>query len=394
MKKSLCRFAAVLTAGMIVFVQLFCPLRLAVDSAYADAALELSGVACALLMDTATGKVIYEKAADEQKEFAGLVRLPALLLICRAFDDGMIFDNTVVTVSAGASKIKGTTAFLAANERINADSLLKAAVMLNAGDAVCALLQALYPSEAAGTEAVNALLSSLGIKKELPSAMGAGAEFSANEIAAVSIELIKSPSFLKYSSLYTDVLRHEAAADTELTNPNRLVRHYSGCFGLATGSVGSSMYCGAFAARRGGTEFIAVVGGASGSDARFTAARELLDYGFSAYRTVELMGEGEAVAVLPVTGGTLREVSVVTGASASVLAPVNDAKVTSESELPEFVEAPVAEGDTLGELIVYNSGGAVISRVPLVAAHTVERAEFGDYFMLMLRRWLGVGGDM
>lgn len=359
--------------------------------ARAEAAVPES-VAAALLTDAATGKTVYEKNADAQTEFAGLVRLPALLVVCRAFDSEEIYENSVVTVTEEAARIRGATAFIAPNERIDAGLLLKAAVMLNAGDAVCALLRSIYPSEAAALEAVNSALAKIGLEKTLEFSLGAGAKFSAREIVRISAELLKSPSFLKYSSVYTDTLPHKNAAATELVNPNRLVRHYSGCYGLATGSVGSSQYCGAFAARRGSTSFIAVVAGAGTSDIRFTAARELLDYGFSAFRTVDIMDEGEAVTVLPVRGGILPNVSIITGARASALMPVNDAKVTSELLLPESVDAPVCEGDITGSLVVKNSAGETVYEIPLAAAHSVARARFADYFEMLSLGFLGLSG--
>lgn len=361
-----------------------CALLSPIEPARAECAPELAGVSCALLCDAATGKTVLEKNADEPAEFAGLVRLPALILICRAFDGGAICGNTPVTVSREAAAVRGATAFLAPNERISADLLLKAAVMLNAGDAVCALMQEVCSDPA---EEVNALLAGLGIEKRAEGGMGEGLVLTAREVAALCLELVKSPSFLKYSSIYTDSLPHEKAPETELVNPNRLVRHYSGCFGVATGSVRGSDYCGAFIARRGSTALLAVVAGASGSDARFSAARGLLDHGFSAFRTVELNTDGDEVAVLPVTGGLERTVSVVTAACASALLPVNAAKVTSELELPESVAAPIEEGAVLGRLVILDPEGNELGSVPLAAANSVPEAGWWDRVMLMLSRW-------
>ena len=378
------RLAAFFTAAA-VFLCAFAPC-----AGLAEAPVAI-GAERALLVDASTGSEIYGVKADEQTDVAGLVRLPALLRVCRAFDEGAIFDNSVVTVSRRAAGIRGATAFIAPDERISADRLLKAAVMLNAGDALCALIETLYPSPAAAAEAVSGELARLGISKDVGDALCAGVTFSPNELATVCRELAKSPSFLKYTSIYTDVLTHEAAADTELTNPNRLVRHYSGCYGLATGSVGSLNYCGAFIARRGGTALLAIVAGCSTSDARFSAGRELLDYGFSAFRTVQLRHAGEAIAVLPVTGGILESVSVIAGEDVSVLTPVSEASADVAVLLPEAVEAPVAEGQVLGELVITGSSGEELGRAPLAAAHGVDKARYGDYFGMLIEGWLGRG---
>ena len=114
------------------------------------------------------------------------------------------------------------------------------------------------------------------------------AKATVTELAKVCMALSESGSWRKYSSVYLDTLTHENAPPTELTNPNRLVRFYSGCFGIATGSVGAAQYCGAFIAKRGSTTYLAIVAGLPDSASRFALASEMLDYGFSAYRAVEI----------------------------------------------------------------------------------------------------------
>ena len=372
--------ALIITAGILPFA----------EGVFSEPAAgsELDRVACALLCDPVSGRVLIDKNADAEQEFAGLVRLPALLEICAAFDEERIFGNTIVTVSKEAAAVKGATAFLAPNERMSAELLLKAAVMLNAGDAVMALMESLFPSSAAAAEALTAGLYGLGIEKQASGYLCEGLALTALELAKVCGELIKSPSFLKYSSVYTDTLPHASASDTELVNPNRLVRHYSGCMGLATGSVGGSMYCGAFAARRGGTQLLAIVAGAGSSDARFIAARELLDYGFSAYRCVQIRESGEEVAVLPAAGGLQKELSVVTEGEISALLPVSDARARTELLLPHAVSAPIEKGQRIGVMRVFDGSGVMTAEAALIAGNDVKEARFGDYFVLLAELFL------
>ena len=105
---------------------------------------DMPSSASALLMDAGSGKVLFEKNASQKTEVAGLKRLPALLTVCRAFDEGLIAGSTRVTVSSEAAAIRGTTAFLEPNETADAEPILKAAVMLTAGDAICALLKTVF----------------------------------------------------------------------------------------------------------------------------------------------------------------------------------------------------------------------------------------------------------
>ena len=349
---------------------------------------DLKNPSAAILNDVASAKVITEKNSNEALDAAGLVRLPALLYICREFDAGNISESDELTVTKEAASERGATAFLSPNERIKAGLLLKAAVMLNAGDAIHALMDRLCQSPAEALDRINDTLKGLGVHAYSSDHMGKGEKLTARELCSICCELSKSPSYLKYSSLYLDNLPHEKAAETELTNPNRLVRFYSGCFGLATGSVGSSNYCGAFIAKRGSTTLLVVVLGMPDSASRFRLATDLLDHGFSSYRSVSLGDAGELIGSLPVTMGKQKTVGLVTGGEVAALMPVSDTKLISEAVLPVSTEAPVVKGQVLGTLVLKNSSGEVLGEIAILAAESVDKAGFSDRFNEMLRSWL------
>ena len=370
--------------SVVIMLSLF---LLLLPKANAEAPVDLSSASAALLIDADSGTVIAEKDPDVKLEAAGLKRLPALLMICDAFDSGSISEDTIVTVSPEAARMRGATAFLSSGERIEAGHLLKAAVMINAGDAAYALVNAIWPSGGAALEAVNSRLSELGCGR-LDDALGEGRSFSANEIASVALELLKSEAFLKYSSVYLDAIPHENASATELTNPNRLVRFYSGCFGLATGSVGSSEYSGAFAARRGNTTFLAVVLGAPDSSTRFKLAEELLDHGFASFRSVEIGKAGDVFGEVSVIGGSANSVEAVLGCDLFMLTGLNGSKLLTEAELPDSIEAPIAEGSEIGTLNVRSASGDLLISAPLTAKSTIERACFKDIFIRLVMSWL------
>jgi D-alanyl-D-alanine carboxypeptidase (penicillin-binding protein 5/6) len=374
------RFASL----MLVLIFLSASLPAAALSA---PSIDLRGAGAALLIDADSGQVLFEKNAYEPCEVAGLKRLPALLAVCRAFDSGLITEDTTVTVSPDAAKVRGATAFLSPGERISAGELLKAAVIIGAGDSICALVSAIYPG-AEALEAINGALLEIGAGVRLSDAMGEGDKIALSDIARICCALTESGTYLKYSSIYLDSLAHENGSVTELANPNRLVRFYSGCFGIGTGSVGSSEYCGAFIARRGNTTFLAAVAGLPDSASRFALASDLLDRSFSAYRKVELGAAGESLGRVSVSGGTQGFVEVLTEKAVSALMPVSDTKLLSEAYLPESIEAPIEKGAPVGTLVIKNSMGEKLGEVPLIAAETVPKATFRDRFLMLISGWL------
>ncbi|MBR6007245.1 MAG: D-alanyl-D-alanine carboxypeptidase [Clostridia bacterium] len=346
----------------------------------------------ALLVEAASGKVLFEKNADKKLPAAGLSRLPALLVICEAFDAGEIGRDAAVSVSEAASRIGGTTAFLRPGEHIDAESLLLAAVMINAGDAIHALAQTVCGSEQAAAERINARMAELGIECGYTDICGAGATFSAAELAKLGAALIKSETYSAYGTKYYETIKHEGAGDTELANPNRLVKQYSGCIGVATGSSNEARYCGVFAARRAETTFIAVVLGAETGSQRFGTAIAMLDHGFSAYRRTSVCAEGEAFGTVQVRGSFLRELPVEAKTGLDLLLRSGESgEYSLEAELPEYAEAPVLRGDTLGRLFVVGANGELLAETELVAAEDAPRSAFNDWFRLIIAAFMHLG---
>lgn len=345
-------------------------------------------VSAAFLTEINSGSVLFEKSAGQKLPAAGLSRLPALLVICEAFDASEIGRDALVTVDDKAAKIGGTTAFLRAGEQIDAASLLLAVVMINAGDATHALACAACGSEAAAVERINSRLAELGVECTYADICGAGQLFSANELAAIGAALIKSDTYRGLGTKYYETIRHNGAGDTELVNPNKLVKQYSGCIGVGTGSSGDAGYCGVFAAQRGETVMLAVVLGAANSGERFSLASALLDNGFSAHKNIRICSAGERFGTVPVKGSMKTEVSAEAAEELELLLSGAGERCKTETELPEYAEAPILAGDILGRLKVLSSSGEVIAEVPLAAAEDAPAAGFGDCFSYILRLFL------
>ncbi|MBR5948001.1 MAG: D-alanyl-D-alanine carboxypeptidase [Clostridia bacterium] len=337
----------------------------------------------ALIIDASSGKVLFERNASEKLQVGGLTRLAALLVICDAFDGGAIVGDTIVSIDETASRIGGTTAFLRAGENMDANSLMLAAAMINAGDATHALASAVFGGESNGIASINARLAGLGVGAVYSDICGAGQSFSAVELAALARELIKSPTYSKYGTKFYERIAHEGAGETELANPNKLIKQYSGCLGVGTGSSSEAGYCGVFAAKRGESRYIAVVLGAKTGAERFEIGRDMLDYAFSAFRSVRISGAGEAFGSVPVKGSLTREIGAEAGDDTVLLISTAKKEYTLETEIPGSLFAPVKKGDTVGMLTVRGADGEVLAETPLVADKDAPESGFLDCLKLM-----------
>jgi len=169
-----------------------------------------------------------------------------------------------------------------------------------------------------------------------------------------------------------------------LSNTNKLIRFYAGATGLKTGFTSSAGYCLSASAQRDGLGLIGVVMGCETSQQRFAACKSMLDYGFANFALVqpELT---EEVAV-PVRLGREALVQLVPGEETQLL--IDKAQrggVTTQVSLEPEVTAPVSKGQRLGTLTV-RSGEQVLAQVPLVAENGIERLNWSDLFVKVMKK--------
>lgn len=343
----------------------------------------------AFLAESSSMAAVLEWNPDEKLNVAGLSRLPSLLAVCRAFSEGKLSLEQSVTVSRAASEVSGPTAFVQANERISAESLLKSAVMISAGDALYALGEAAFGSEEAFLAAVNSELKALGIDAEYTSCVGENAQLSARDLFLTAKELVRNEYFCKFSSLYMDEISHENASSTELVNPNKLVKNYAGCFGAATGSSSDAGYCGVFTVEKNGMKLILVTVGSENSSKRFETATKLLDAAFAGYSSVRLIGEGEIVAEdIKVANSAGKKLSGAAARELSVLLSKDGTAPSKQIELTEGLSAPIKKGDKIGVVNFVGQDGKTAASVDIVAADDIAEATLFDYILFIARTWV------
>ena len=350
--------------------------------------LEVAGKS-AVLMDTATGTVLYEKNAHEPLAPASVTKIMTMLLIMEAIDSGKIRWEDMVTASETAAAKGGSQIYLKVGETMSVSDMVKSIAVSSANDCACAMAEHLAGSEAAFVEAMNQRAKDLGMKDtnfvnctgldDGPDAQKH--KTSAYDIALMSRELlVNHPDIKKYTTIWMDTVRNGAFG---LSNTNKLIRFYSGATGLKTGFTSGAGYCLSATAEREGMELIAVVMGCQTSTERNAACKQLLDYGFANYAVVSPMPE-EALEV-EVTLGASAGVRLVPGEQPKLLIEKGlKGGITTEATLSEGVTAPVARGQNLGTLTV-RCGDQILAEIPLVAESEVARLGWGELFGLVMR---------
>jgi len=344
----------------------------------------------ALLMDVATGTVLYEKNSHEKLSPASVTKVMTMLLIMEAVDSGKIRWEDMVTASEAASAKGGSQIYLKVAETMPVTDMVKSIAVSSANDCACAMAEHLAGSESAFVDMMNVRAKELGMNDTnfvnctgLDDGEAAQAhKTSAHDIALMSRELLKHhPDIKKFTTIWMDTVRNGAFG---LSNTNKLIRFYSGATGLKTGFTSGAGYCLSASAEREGLELIAVVMGCETSNERTAACKSMLDYGFANFALVspELSEE----AAVPVKLGHAGQVAARPEGEGSLLIDkAQKNSVTTTLTLEESVTAPVSMGQRLGTMTV-KSGEQVLAEVPLVAAEAVERLSWGDLTVKILRR--------
>ena len=344
----------------------------------------------ALLMDIATGTVLYEQNSHERLAPASVTKVMTMLLIMEAIGDGRIgWDDTVSASEAAAAK-GGSQIYLKVGETMRVSDMVKSIAVSSANDCACAMAEHLAGSESAFVQMMNTRAKELGMNDTnfvnctgLDDGADASAhKTSAYDIALMSRELISHhPDIKKFTTIWMDTVRN---GEFGLSNTNKLVRFYSGATGLKTGFTSGAGYCLSATAEREGMELIAVVMGCETSKERFAACKSLLDYGFAGYAVVK--PEMPEAATVPVRLGISDSVAAVPGNGEALLIDKGQkSMITTEISLDEEVTAPVSQGQRLGTMTI-RAGEQILAQIPLVAAQPVEKLTWGQVFLRVLRK--------
>jgi len=347
----------------------------------------------AVLMEAETGAVIFEKNAREHRPAASITKLMTLLILFEKMDGGEIDPNDTVTVSPNAAAQTGSRALIDAYASYPVKELVKATVIASGNDSAVALAE-----KAAGTEEnfvalMNEKAEKMGLNDThyvnctgLPAQ---GQYTCAGDVAAIAREIVVNhPGYLQYSSVWLDTLQHPSGRVTDLTNTNRLVRFYADCDGLKTGSTNEAKYCLAATAERKGMRLIAVVLGTPQSQTRFDEARAMMDYGFATYTRETVAEKGDLTGVtVPVKMGSREKVDAAVGKGLTLLLRSGQKeKLSFETELPEYLTAPVEEGQEIG-FVRLLLDGKTVARVPAVAAQGSRLPGLLEGFMRIWEGW-------
>lgn len=344
----------------------------------------------AILVDNLSGKVLYEKNADEKLAPASMTKLASMLMVMEAIDNGNLKFEDKVTISEEAANMGGSQVFLQAGEVYTVYDLLKSVAIASGNDAVVALAEKIGGSQSGFIDMLNKRLKEIGATNtNFVNAHGLDAEghySTARDMSIIARELLKHPKILEFTSIYEEYLEKNDGSRIWLVNTNKLVRFYDGVDGLKTGFTKTAGYCLTATASKNNFRLISVVMGEDTSENRSSDTVKMLNYGFNTFKINIIKTKGESLGKVRVEKGKQDNANIVLLNDATEILKNTDPVTEYKFNLKvNKIKAPVKVGDIVGTAEIIDSEGNIVDEVDVTVEKDIKKANILDYMLRNLK---------
>ncbi|PVA09169.1 D-alanyl-D-alanine carboxypeptidase [Pelagivirga sediminicola] len=335
----------------------------------------------AYVVDLGTGTVLLNKNADQPLPPASMSKLMTLYVAFEAIRDGRLSMEEKLPVSQHAMSYGGSTMFLDTTDRVKVVDLLRGIIVLSGNDACAVIAEALSPD---GTEAgfarfMTQRAQQLGMTNST-FANSNGWPAPSHKMSMRDLALLARLIITDFPDFYPMFAETEFAFDgrapQNTQNRNPLLNLGIGADGLKTGHTQAAGYGLVGSAKQGERRIVFVLSGLETPQVRAEEAEAIVNWGFRQFSENTLIKAGADVARADVWMGDVPKVGLVTAEDVTMLLPVlGDDKIAAEVIYTGPLQAPIAQGDRMAELVI-TPEGMPETRVPLLAANDVPRGGF------------------
>jgi D-alanyl-D-alanine carboxypeptidase (penicillin-binding protein 5/6) len=337
-----------------------------------------TSVPAALLLDSDSDSVLYEKNGDQLVAPASLAKLMTLEFVFNEIKQGHIKldDEFPISENAwrkGGAPSHGSTMFAAIHSKVKLDDLIHGIIVDSANDACIAVAEALAGNEPEFGAMLTKRARQIGLEKStFTNATGYSdpdLRVTAREMAALARHIMKTyPEFYPYFAE-----REFTWNNIRQQNRNPLLAMGIGADGLKTGETAEAGFNLVGSAVQDGFRLIVVITGAKSDKERAEEARKMLEWGFHGFEARVLFAEGQTIGEAKVFGGNTRYVPLVAPGTIRLMMPRNGSeRLLARIVYTGPVPAPINKGQSIGKLKVWR-GDKLALEVPLQAAEDVGK---------------------
>ena len=348
----------------------------------------------AILVEASTGRIIYEKNSNLEREPASMTKMLTCILALEKLNP-----TDEVTMNQAAVFTEDNTLSWSANDSVSARDMITAVMLVSENGGAVALANAIAGNNSDFAEMMNDKARAIGCKDSNfvnPNGLPNPNHYStAADMARIAVYCMKNKDFREIVNTRRTSIHwiYPKEKWSELNNTNELLGKYKGADGIKTGWTNAAGGCLAASAKRGEIELIAIVMRSTNHDTRFDDAATLLNYGFERVRMVSGVDKYRTEKTVFVRGGKRATVHI--RAEENLDFPLmagEDSKLLQVTyDFPKVVDADIGieKGKVLGEAVLRYDGKPV-ARVPLVARENVAKGfSLGSFFVKIAAPLLG-----
>lgn len=343
-----------------------------------------------LLIDMNSGQVLSENAADERLEPASLTKLMTAYLTFDAIKQGTLQLNQLINISENAWRTGGSKMFVRVNTQVTVEDLIKGMIVQSGNDACVALAEGIAGNEENFAQMMNNQAKRLGMTaSQFKNATGLPNPehyTTARDLSILTTALINDfPEF--YKKYYS--IKEFTYNNIKQPNRNRLLWLDESVDGVKTGFTDNAGYCLISSANRDNRRVLSVLLGAKSANGRINESAKLLNWGYVAYDSVQIVPANKVLANLRVWKGEKNEITAKANQAINLVIPKGYANKVQYNFVPvtgdennggEKLVAPIVKGQILGKIVV-SIENKTFMEIPVKSDEQIEQGSLWRRFI-------------
>lgn len=361
---------------------------------YAVSAEEINlNAKAAVIMDAESGKILYEKSKDQKMPNASTTKILTCLYILKHCDL-----DQMAEVSKNAAMQPKVRLGVREGEKYKVKDLLYGLMLESYNDCAVVLAEHAEGSVEKFEKRMNQMAENLGtLNTHFVTPNGLDGidkkgrhETTAQDLAKIMARCIKNQQFLEITQTkqytFTDGSRKRRFI---CNNHNALLSSMQGVISGKTGYTSKAGYCYVGAVKQKDmtmTFSVLASGWPPHKTYKWKDVRKLVQYATDHYERREIIADTSKIKEISIKNGLKEKVLLKTGNLKAAFLVKKTDKIKIESILPSFIDAPVKEGQKVGE-IKYLINGKSQKSVPIYAKQSVKQKDSWYYFEKIIQRF-------
>lgn len=342
----------------------------------------------AVLIDAATGTVLFGKKADEKMPTSSMSKMLTIYMVFDALKQGKLHLTDMIPVSEHAWKAEGSRMFLDVGSQVKVEDAIRGLVIQSGNDASVALAEAVGGTEDSFANRMNEMAAKLGLHNShfvnatgLPNPQHYS---TPHDLAKLGLAIIHDfPEYYHYFS-ETEFTFH----NIKQGNRNPLLYRKIGVDGIKTGHAEEAGFGLTASALRDGRRLVLVVNGLENMQARADEPARLLEWGFHEFNSYQLVKSGQQMALAKTWLGTMPQVPLLAAQDVAVTLPLaSRTGLQVAVSYQEPLAAPIKKGQEVGKLKI-TAPDMTPLEIPLQAGADVAKQGFFDALMTKMHFFL------